>query len=98
LLQDLKVNKKMIKYWDYLREYRKLKREILNSVNKVFESGTLLFGEELKKLNLKETHQLLNDKSISFDGIDGRFSFEKNIISRKLNVLKISNGKANLVK
>ena len=39
----------MIKYWDYLREYKKLKREILNSVNKVFESGTLLFGQELKK-------------------------------------------------
>ena len=50
------------------------------------------------KLNLKKTYQLLNDKSISFDGIDGKFSFEKNIISRKLNVLKISNGKANLVK
>ena len=28
----------MIKSWDYLREYKKLKREILNSVNKVFES------------------------------------------------------------
>ena len=39
----------MIKYWDYLSEYRKLKREILNAVNKVFESGTLLFGQELKK-------------------------------------------------
>ena len=39
----------MIKYWDYLSEYKKLKREILNSVNKVFESGTLLFGQELKK-------------------------------------------------
>ena len=39
----------MIKYWDYLREYKKLKREILNSVNKVFESGTLLFGQELIK-------------------------------------------------
>ncbi len=39
----------MIKSWDYLREYKKLKREILNSVNKVFESGTLLFGRELKK-------------------------------------------------
>ena len=51
-----------------------------------------------KKLNLKKTHKLLNDKSISFDGIDGKFSFEKNIISRKLNVLKILNGKANLVK
>jgi len=43
----------MIKYWDYLHEYKKLKREILNSVNKVFESGTLLFGEELKKLSNK---------------------------------------------
>ncbi len=39
----------MIKSWDYLREYKKLKREILNSVNKVFESGTLLFGQELIK-------------------------------------------------
>ena len=28
----------MIKYRDYFREYKKLKREILNSVNKVFES------------------------------------------------------------
>jgi len=27
----------MIKYWDYLREYKKLNREILNSANKVFE-------------------------------------------------------------
>ena len=49
ILKDSKVNKKMIKYWDYLREYKKLKREILNSVNKVFESGTLLFGQELIK-------------------------------------------------
>ena len=39
----------MIKYWDYLREYKKFKPEILRSVNKVFESGKLLFGEELKK-------------------------------------------------
>ena len=39
----------MIKYWDYLHEYKKLKHEILNSVNKVFESGTLIFGKELKK-------------------------------------------------
>jgi len=39
LLEDLEIYKKMIKYRDYFREYRKLKREILNSVNKVFESG-----------------------------------------------------------
>ena len=29
----------MIKYRDYFREYKKLKQEILNSVNKVFENG-----------------------------------------------------------
>ena len=39
LLEDLEIYKKMIKYRDYFREYRKLKREILNSVNRVFESG-----------------------------------------------------------
>ncbi len=39
----------MIKYWDYLREYKKEKKNILNSVDKVFKSGTLLLGNELKK-------------------------------------------------
>ena len=38
LLEDLEIYEKMIKYRDYFHEYRKLKREILNSVNKVFES------------------------------------------------------------
>ena len=52
-VEDSEVYIKMIKYWDYLSEYRKLKREILNSVNKVFESGTLLFGQELKKFEKK---------------------------------------------
>jgi len=42
LLEDLKIYEKMIKYRDYFREYKKLKQKILNSVNKVFESGTLL--------------------------------------------------------
>ena len=50
------------------------------------------------KYGLVKEMQLLNDKSVSFDGIDGKFSFEKNIITRRLKVLKISNGKANLVK
>jgi hypothetical protein len=42
LLEDLEIYKKMIKYRDYFREYKKLKQKILNSVNRVFESGTLL--------------------------------------------------------
>jgi len=39
LLEDLKIYEKMIKYYDCLHEYKKLKKEILNSVNKVFENG-----------------------------------------------------------
>jgi len=39
LLEDLEIYKKMIKYRDYFHEYIKPKREILNSVNKIFESG-----------------------------------------------------------
>ena len=39
LLEDLEIYKKMIKYRDYFHEYRKLKQEILNSVNKAFENG-----------------------------------------------------------
>ena len=38
----------MIKYWDYKSEYKFLKKKILHKINKVFESGTLLFGKELK--------------------------------------------------
>ena len=49
------------------------------------------------KLNLRDVHQLLNNNAASFDGIDGKFSFRKNIISRELNILKILNGKADLV-
>ena len=39
----------MIQYWNYLREYKNQKKNILNSVDKVFQSGTLFFGNELKK-------------------------------------------------
>ena len=37
----------MIKVWDYLNEYDELKTEILDSVNDVFKSGTLIFGPKL---------------------------------------------------
>ena len=39
----------MIKYWGYLKEYKKEKKIILNLVDKVFRSGTLLLGKELNK-------------------------------------------------
>ena len=49
-------------------------------------------------LNVKELHLLLGDKATTFDGIDGKFTFKSNIISRELRVLKINNGNANLSK
>ena len=45
----------------------------------------------------EDVFTLLNDQSNNFDGIDGRFSFNKNIITRKLNILKILEGKAVLI-
>ena len=50
------------------------------------------------KLALEEVYKLLNNESTTFEGIDGKFSFVNNIVSRELNILRISNGKANLVK
>ncbi len=46
---------------------------------------------------IEDVFTLLNDQSNNFDGIDGRFSFNKNIITRKLNILKILEGKAVLI-
>ena len=50
------------------------------------------------KLSMEDTHKLLNDNNATFDGIDGRFSFKNNIISRELNILKIFKGRAKLIK
>ena len=50
-----------------------------------------------KELNISLTIDLLNNSKINFDGIDGKFMFENNLIKRKLTILKISNGKANLI-
>ena len=38
--------------------------------------------------------ELLNDTNIKFDGVDGKFNFNNNIIRRDLDILKIQNGKA----
>ena len=40
---------------------------------------------------------LLNNK-INYDGIDGEFSFDENLIKRSLDILEISNGKAVMIK
>ncbi len=51
-----------------------------------------------QKLSLKDFYRLLNDPNTTFEGIDGKFSFKNNIISRELDILKISRGSANLIR
>ena len=48
--------------------------------------------------NLESVFKLLNDQSLSFEGIDGKFSFENNLIKRELDILQITEGKALLIK
>ena len=47
---------------------------------------------------LNSTYELLNNEKTSFDGIDGKFIFKKNLIKRDLNILQIKEGKAFLIK
>ena len=51
-----------------------------------------------QKLSLKDFYKLLNDPNTTFEGIDGKFSFKNNIISRELDILEISKGSANLIR
>ena len=37
-----------VKVWNYLEEYKEEKDEIINAIERVFESGTLIFGDNLK--------------------------------------------------
>lgn len=39
----------MIQVWNYLREYDELRDEILEAVDKVFKSGRLILGDEVKR-------------------------------------------------
>ena len=50
-----------------------------------------IFSKETKYFQMLE---LLNDTNIKFDGVDGKFNFNNNIIRRDLDILKIQNGKA----
>ena len=77
--------------------YLKYKEQPIRTITIPYDLIGILEYIINKKLNLKDVYQLLNDTITSFDGIDGKFSFKKNIISRELSILKILNGKADLV-
>ena len=43
----------MIKVWDYLKEYKELRTEILDAVDQVFKNGVLIFGPKLEEFENK---------------------------------------------
>ncbi len=43
----------MIKVWDYKKEYELLREDILNAVDEVFKSGTLIFGPKVEEFEEK---------------------------------------------
>ena len=49
----------MIQYWNYLREYKNQKKNILNSVDKVFQSGTDALFIALKCLNIGKNDEVI---------------------------------------
>ena len=47
---------------------------------------------------VESTLALLNNQQLSFEGLDGKFSFENNLIKRDLDILRIKNKQALLLK
>ncbi len=50
------------------------------------------------KHTVESTFALLNNQQLSFEGLDGKFSFENNLIKRDLDILKIKDKQALLLK
>ncbi len=44
--------------------------------------------------NLNDFYNLANSKNLMFDGVDGNFYFQENLIERELGILQINEGKA----
>ena len=43
---------------------------------------------------IKDFYELIDSKSLMFDGVDGNFYFQKNLIERELGILQINKGEA----
>jgi len=83
----------MIQYWNYLNEYKAEKKKILNLVDKVFKSGTLLLGNELKIF--EKNYCKFNKSKYGLgvaNGTDALFIALKSLnIGRKDEIITVSN-------
>ena len=78
---------------NFIKDYLKIYREQpIRTITIIYDLVGLLSYIIENNLTLDSTTNLLNNKIITFGGIDGQFSFKDNLIKRELNILKISNG------
>ena len=84
---------------DYINEYiYSYNEEPIRTITIIHDLVGLLNFVLENKTTINSFLDLLNDEQISFEGLDGKFSFENNLITRNLKMLRIVNGSAKLVK
>ena len=81
-----------------LQQYEEIYNESLLRISTLpYDLVGLLNYVFARNLSYQQMLELLNNTSIKFDGIDGKFYFKKNMIERDLDILQISNGVANKI-
>ena len=79
----------------YFTDYRLIyKKEPIRTATIPYDLLGILSYILEANMNLEQVYSLLNNSQVKFDGVDGKFSFINNIITRDLEILKIKNGKA----
>ena len=74
---------------EYLQIY---KEKPIRTITIIYDLVGLLSYIIENNLTIYSTTNLLNNQTTLFEGIDGQFYFEDNLIKRELHVLEISNG------
>ena len=78
-----------------IKQYQNIyENKLMRTSTLAYDLIGLIFYVYEQKMDLNDLYNLLEDSNIKFDGIDGRFYFENNIIRRDLSILQILNGKA----
>jgi len=83
---------------DYIEEYiNNYNEEPIRTITIIHDLVGLLSFIIDNQLTISSLFDLLNDPQVSFEGIDGKFSFKNNLITRKLEILQIVDGSANSI-
>ncbi len=86
---EYKKRQKLI--FDYLSNYEE---DLMRVSTLPYDLVGLLTYLINNDYNLKQFYQLMNNSNSKFDGVDGNFYFQNNLIERDLKILQINNGKA----